>query len=97
MANWPNGPVASREEWTRARRLLTCGCCSGEVPAGDPILEIIGATWRKVRCVRCARKPVPESIPDAVSEPVVIGAKVAAMVDRILAVRDFKHAQGNDR
>lgn len=94
---WPETTRPRAEErWTRARRQVACGHCDAVIAAGEPLLEIVGPSWRKVRCQACAGAPVPETLEAPAAEPVLIRAKLAAIVQRVSGTRDFKHAQGND-
>lgn len=96
-AAWPETTRPRAEErWTRARRQVACGHCDAVIAAGEPLLEIVGQSWRKVRCQVCAGQPVPETLEAPAAKPVLIRAKLAAIVQRVSGTRDFKHAQGND-
>lgn len=94
---WPETTRPRAEErWSRARRQVACGCCDTVIATGEPLLEIVGQSWRKVRCSACAGQPVPAAIAAPAPSPVLIRAKLAAIVQRVSGTRDFKNAQGND-
>ena len=94
---WPETTRPRAEErWTRARRQVACGLCDAVIAAGAPLLEIVGQSWRKVRCSACAGQAVPAAIAAPAPAPVLIRAKLAAIVQRVSGTRDFKNAQGND-
>jgi hypothetical protein len=86
--------VVSRR-WVRAALDTACGLCGDTVGAGEPMLELCGATWRKRRCAACAGESVPNTLPEL--------ARHAPITPRLLPPKrigelpfDFKAAQMRD-
>lgn len=85
--------------WTLAGAGTVCGFCDQRIAPGDPVLYVGGYGWRVARCVKCAGEPVPDVIEPPLPEPMVMGAKVAALVERVKGAksRDWKQIQAGEK
>lgn len=88
------------KSWYRLRAVQVCGCCQESQAVGQPVLELSGPGWRRIRCHRCASQQ-GESMPDHIAEaPTVAHAIRTDFSQRIASIRglarDWKHAQGGE-
>jgi hypothetical protein len=85
--------------WTLAVVGTVCGRCDQRIAQGDPVLYFGGYGWRVARCVKCAGEPVPDAIEPPLPEPMAMGAKVAALMERVKkgATKDWKQIQAGEK